>query len=194
MATLLLARHGETDWNRDNRFQGHTDTPLNERGRAQASDLAAELARDQPIAAIYASPLRRAYETATIVGDSLALQVTAIPELREIDTGEWSGLTQSEIEKQYPDAWARWREYGRGWERGETYGDLGRRVVPALLSVGERHAGARILVVTHGGVIRTALAYAAGIPYEQARRLSPVTANCSLTALELDGTALRRLA
>jgi probable phosphoglycerate mutase len=193
VATLLLARHGETDWNRDNRFQGHTDIELNARGRAQAEELAAALARMGAIAAVYASPLLRAYETATIVAARLALEVTQVPDLREVDTGEWSGLSQVEIEQRYPDAWSRWRDYGPGWEEGESYDDLGRRVVPALQSLAAGHQDERIVVVTHGGVIRAVLARAAGIPYADARRVHPVAENCSVTTVEIEGSILRRL-
>ncbi len=89
---LLLARHGETDWNRERRWQGHADPPLNELGRAQARRLAEALAGEQ-LEAIYASDLRRAHETAEIVGARLGLPVTSDPDLREIDVGSWSGLT-----------------------------------------------------------------------------------------------------
>src|SRR5438876_6692501 len=91
VTTLILARHGETDWNRDGRFQGHADPPLNDRGREQARSLADALA-DQPIEAIYSSDLRRAHETAQIVAQRQGLEVLVDPDLRERDVGEWSGL------------------------------------------------------------------------------------------------------
>src|SRR5204862_6778501 len=97
VTTLILARHGETDWNRDGRFQGHADPPLNDRGREQARALASELAGDV-LDAVYTSDLLRAHETAQIVAATKGLSVVVDPDLRERDVGEWSGLTLPEIE------------------------------------------------------------------------------------------------
>src|SRR4029078_6301282 len=92
MATLLLVRHGETDWNAPGRLQGHTDRPLNDYGRRQARELADRLG-DDGIAAIYASDLSRAKETAEIVGARLGLPVVIDADLRERNWGSWEGLT-----------------------------------------------------------------------------------------------------
>src|SRR3954452_24611267 len=93
--TLLLVRHGETDWNAEGRLQGHTDRPLNEYGRRQAKELAARLAGGH-VDAIYASDLSRARETAEIVGERLGLTVVIDPDLRETNWGTWEGLTGDE--------------------------------------------------------------------------------------------------
>ena len=95
MTTILLARHGETDWNRERRFQGHADPPLNETGREQARTLAAELAGEE-LDAVYTSDLARANETAKIIASRLGVPVVVDAELREIDVGEWQGLTWPE--------------------------------------------------------------------------------------------------
>ena len=100
MTTILLARHGETDWNRDLRVQGHSDTPLNETGRAQARELARSLAAE-PIHAIYASDLARARETAEIVAAARKLEVSSEPGLRERSFGSWEGLTRQEIDDRF---------------------------------------------------------------------------------------------
>ena len=102
MATLILARHGETDWNRDGIWQGHGDPPLNELGRRQAAELAERMA-DVEIEALYSSDLRRAYETAEIVGRAKGVEITADPDLREMDVGSWSGLTTEEIATRFPE-------------------------------------------------------------------------------------------
>ena len=94
MTTILLARHGETDWNRAGRWQGWADPPLNETGRVQARELAEQL-RTIPFDAVYSSDLRRAHETALIVGEPHGVPVVTEPGLREIDVGSWSGLTWS---------------------------------------------------------------------------------------------------
>ena len=102
MTEFLLVRHGETNWNRDRRFQGHADPGLNRTGREQARALADELA-GEPIVAIYASDLARARETAEIIGERVAAPVVLDRELREIDVGEWQGLTWPEVEERYPE-------------------------------------------------------------------------------------------
>jgi probable phosphoglycerate mutase len=182
VTTILLARHGETDWNRDQRFQGHADPPLNERGREQARDLAARIAADtEPVAAIYASTLRRARETAEIVGERLRLPVETDEGLREIDLGSWSGLTRIEVERAFPEGFRRWLHHGPGWEDGETYEAMGERVVMALLQLSSRHPHDRILVVSHGGPVRAAQASSAGISITEARRRTPVVGNCAVS-------------
>src|SRR5581483_12433051 len=89
MTTLLLVRHGETDWNSERRWQGHADEPLNETGRAQAREVADELA-DRSIDAVYSSDLSRARETAEIIAARLGLSVTTDARLGEVDVGDWS--------------------------------------------------------------------------------------------------------
>src|SRR5216684_809706 len=134
MATILLARHGETDWNRQQRRQGHADPPLNSFGRAQASALAERLAVT-PIGAIYSSDLRRAFETARIIGARKNLPVELWPELREVDVGSWTGLTPSETKARFPEGRRRRSQGQEGWEGGETYADLGARVIAAAKKI-----------------------------------------------------------
>lgn len=149
MTTIFLARHGQTDWNAEHRWQGHADPPLNERGRAEAQALAESLV-SRGIEAIYSSDLARARETAELVGARLGLQVTLDTRLREVDVGEWSGLTTPEIEQLYPGAMERRREGMTGWTKGEEMKAMGRRVVEALHGI----EAMRALVITHGGPLR----------------------------------------
>jgi len=158
VTTLILARHGETDWNRDGRFQGHADPPLNDRGREQARALADAVAGER-IEAVYASDLRRAHETAQIVAARKGLDVVVDPDLRERDVGEWSGLTLPEIEDRFPDELRRFRE--KGVSIGESREALSARVVAAVRRIAEAHPRGQVLVVTHGGALRT-LRHAAG--------------------------------
>jgi broad specificity phosphatase PhoE len=192
VTTILLARHGETDWNRDNRFQGHADPPLNRTGRAQAVDLSVALMAEE-LAAVYSSPLRRALETAEVVAASHGLEPVPVDDLREVDVGSWSGLTRAEIEERFPAQFARWLDYGQGWEDGETYEEMGRRAVDALLRLAEAHDGQRVLAVTHGGPIRAAFAFADGTTHAEARRLGPDIANAFVAELTVADGALRRV-
>jgi 2,3-bisphosphoglycerate-dependent phosphoglycerate mutase len=168
MTTILLARHGETDWNSERRWQGHADQPLNEVGRAQARELARTLA-DRSIDVVYSSDLARAHETALIVAARLELPVEVDAGLREVDVGDWSGRVHTEIEGLDPEGYRRWQAGGKGWNGGESYEEMGERVVAAVLRLAERHPGQTLLVVTHGGSIRACRATAAGLDYAASR-------------------------
>jgi broad specificity phosphatase PhoE len=179
---LLLARHGETDWNRDRRWQGHADRPLTARGRAQAADLAARLA-DLPLDAVYASDLRRARDTAEPVATAHGIELVQLPELREVNVGSWQGLTREEAEARFPAGFQRWREGGTGWESGESYGEMSARVLAAVKRIANEHRGGRVLVVTHGGPIRAIHGAALGMDVEAYRRIRPVEPNARLSAV-----------
>ncbi len=188
MAELLLVRHGETDWNRERRFQGHADPSLNETGRAQARALADDLA-GEAIDAVYTSDLARARETAEIVAARLDAEVVPLRELREIDVGEWQGLTWPEIEERHPEGAERWHRDGHGWESGETYDALGERIVAALRSIAARHPGQRVLVVGHGGTVRATRAFVEGVSVVESRGRSPAIGNCEVfRVVTEDGT------
>jgi broad specificity phosphatase PhoE len=176
---LFLVRHGETDWNRDRRFQGHADPPLNETGREQAHALATELA-GEGIELVYTSDLARAVETAEIVAARLGTDVRSMRDLREIDVGEWQGLTWQEIEERYPAGARSWHEHGAGWESGETYEQLGERVVAALRRIASEHPEERVLVVGHGGTIRATRAFIEGLSVPESRTRSRAIGNCEV--------------
>ena len=146
--TLLLARHGETDWNREHRLQGWADPPLNELGRAQAHELAASLDGTR-IDAVYASDLQRASETANIVAEELLLSVVEDRSLREVDLGSWSGKLRDDV-------------IGLTRPDGESREQLRARVVAGMLRIAAAHPGQTILVVSHGGALRALETYATG--------------------------------
>jgi probable phosphoglycerate mutase len=182
---ILLARHGETDWNNERRWQGHEDRPLNDVGREQARELADTLA-DRAIDVVYSSDLARAHETALIVADRLGLPVEVDAGLREVDVGDWSGRVHSEIEGVDPEGYRRWQEGGKGWSGGESYEEMGERVVAAVLRLAARHPGQTLLLVTHGGSIRACRATAAGLDYA-ASRVAAIgsMANCEVAELHM---------
>jgi broad specificity phosphatase PhoE len=188
--TIVLVRHGETDWNRERRYQGHADTPLNEAGRAQARELA-EILRPEGVSAVYSSPLRRASETARIIADRLGLEARELEPLREIDVGDWQGLTVDEVRTRFPErADVAWHS---GWPNGETHDELAARVVPALLELGRRHAGDRVLGVTHAGPIRAALSAATGLSHAESRARSGPLANCAVFRFAIQDGDLERV-
>jgi broad specificity phosphatase PhoE len=149
MTELYLVRHGETDWNAARRIQGRTDIPLNDTGRAQARQ-AAELLARRRWDAVYSSPLERAHETARIIAERLGLDdVTDVEAFVERDYGEAEGMGFDELEARYPEGV---RAPGQ-----ETREQVAARVVPALLALAEEHPGERLVIVSHGGAIRSVL-------------------------------------
>jgi broad specificity phosphatase PhoE len=159
-AGVLLARHGETNDNRQPiRFQGFRDTPLNDTGRAQARELAEQIAaRPEPIGSLWSSDLRRASETAEIVGARIGLQVRLDPRLREANRGEWEGHLFIEIKRSDPERFAAWMRAGASWRfpGGESLQEQQDRVLAALNDIhGDGDLPA--LVVCHGGSIRVVL-------------------------------------
>jgi broad specificity phosphatase PhoE len=192
VTTLLLARHGETDWNRARRWQGHADRPLTKRGRAQAEELAERLA-NVALDAVYSSDLRRARETAEAVARAQELGVVQLPELREVDVGSWEGLTRAEAETRFPDGFRRWLAGGTGWDDGESYGEMSARVLDAVDGIAREHEGGRILIVSHGGPIRAIHGAALGMDVEAYRRVRPVEPNARLSAVCVEAGRLSEL-
>jgi broad specificity phosphatase PhoE len=182
VTTIFLARHGESDWNAEWRWQGHADRALTERGRAQAHALAERL-RETELDAVYASDLTRARETARAVADAQELPLRTLADLREVDVGSWSGLTRTEAEERFPEDYERWLHGGPGWRDGESYEQMSRRVVGTVLRLAREHDPGRILVVSHGGPIRAVHAAALGLDVGAYRRLRPVEPNARLSAI-----------
>ena len=154
-ATRILAiRHGETAWNVDTRIQGQLDIPLNDTGRWQAHQLALALA-GEPITAVYASDLWRAYETALSVAGAVDLNITTDEGLRERGFGVFQGRTFADIEAEMPEQALRWRERDPEFapEGGESLNDFRDRVLACVHTLASRHPGELISVVAHGGVM-----------------------------------------
>jgi broad specificity phosphatase PhoE len=187
---FLLVRHGETDWNAEQRFQGHADPPLNDVGRDQARALSDQLATAD-IDGIYTSDLGRARETAEIVGARTGAPVVPLADLREIDVGEWQGLTWPEIERRFPDGMQRWQDHGHGWTAGETYEQLEHRVLRTLRSIASDHPAARLLVVGHGGTIRVVRAFVEGRSVALSRRASRAIGNCEIFRIRVENGEFR---
>ena len=182
MTTILIARHGQSDWNLEKRWQGFADRPLTAKGREQADALAARLAHID-LDAVYSSDLTRARETAEAVARSQGIEVQQLPDLREVDVGSWSGLTRAEAEQRFPEGFARWKQGYPGWEDGETYEAMTDRVLGAVDRIAREHDGGRVLVVAHGGPIRAIHAAALGLDVHAYRRLRPVEPNARLSAV-----------
>ena len=192
MTTLLLARHGETDWNRARRWQGHADRPLTARGRAQAAELAERLA-DIALDAVYSSDLRRARETAEAVARVQGVAVVQLAELREVNVGSWEGLTRDEAEARFPNGFRRWLAGGNAWEDGEIYREMSTRVLGAVDRIASEAEGGRVLIVSHAGPIRAIHGAALGMDVEAYRRIRPVEPNARLSAVCVESGRLTEL-
>ena len=165
MTTLLLARHGETDWNRELRIQGSSDIGLNELGRRQAQYLAQELT-DVELDAIYSSDLSRAQATAAAVAATHDLEVNLDPRLRERSFGSWEGLTREDISTFSPGS----------RHDGESDDEVRVRVLAAVEEIAANHPGQQVLVVSHGGALNTLWHHALGVRVER-------WANCAVYKL-----------
>jgi broad specificity phosphatase PhoE len=150
---LYLVRHGETHSNRERRFQGQLDVPLSPAGHDQAAALGRWLAgRSVQFGALYSSDLRRAAQTAEVVGPHLGLKPVLAPGLREIDCGEWQGLTGAEIEARFPGGLQTWHEEVDTFclPGGESVRDLERRMVTFYQDTVAPHRGDAVLLISHG--------------------------------------------
>jgi broad specificity phosphatase PhoE len=192
VTTVYLARHGQSDWNAAGRWQGHADRPLTALGLRQAADLAEELA-GVTLDAVYSSDLRRARETAAAVAGPRGLTVETLAALREVDVGSWSGLTRAQARARFPDGFRRWTEGGHGWEDGEPYERMSKRVVDAVRRIAAEHDGESVLVVSHGGPIRALHAAARGLDVSEHRRLQPVEPNARVSRVAVEDGEIARL-
>jgi len=187
---IWVVRHGQTDWNAQRRIQGHTPTELNSAGRMQAAFLAEWLAqtrRHHPFAAIYASDLPRASQTASIIGKRLGLAVSTTSQLRERDLGQFEGKTWEEVRSARAANGNRLVENGdladwTGVAGVESDEQLWQRVSAVLDNIAAKHAGADVLVVSHGGVMKHLIWHILGLPIGAPRRF-PLT-NGLITIVE----------
>jgi len=195
MVTILyLVRHGATDANlrRPYVLQGRgMDLPLNETGRRQAQCVQ-KLFERKPLAAVYSSPLRRAFDTAFAVAEPHRLDVGVVDAIIEADVGKWEGMSWDEIRRDFPEACA---DFQRDQSRypylgGETYLDVAERALPALNELMDRHAGRTIVVVAHNVVIRACAATLLKMPLTHAKDIQQNNGGVTLLRRENDRTDL----
>ena len=166
---IWLVRHGETEWNATKRAQGQADVPLNEAGRLQAQEAAAQL-DGVNLAGVYSSDLSRAVDTAEPIARSHGLEVATDPAFREIDQGEWEGLLLDEIRSRWPELWGPARHYLKR-PGGESPEQVQKRALGGLARVVEHHPGGTVAIVSHGGTIRWIVAHALGYDMESSARI-----------------------
>jgi probable phosphoglycerate mutase len=185
--TLVLVRHGETDWNAEERAQGHADVPLNERGHAQAETVAAVLAGFGPVR-LWSSDLARALQTAEHVAAATGLAIEPDARLREYDVGKRSGLTVDEFAAYFPEEHAAWlaHEEGNLVPGEETTAQVRARVVPALSDcLSTLEPGETGVAVLHGACLKVGLMGILGWPWELSPTLQGLE-NCGYCVLSED--------
>ncbi|PKM77991.1 MAG: alpha-ribazole phosphatase [Firmicutes bacterium HGW-Firmicutes-15] len=158
---IIMVRHGQTDWNAQQKYQGQSDIPLNETGRAQAYQTALHLQDQESPQVIFCSDLMRARETAQIIGRSLGIESICDARLRELSFGEWEGMTFTEVYEKYPQAFNEWVRDTETYivPGGESFQSLSKRVLQFIHEIKQANHQVALLV-THGGVIKAVLRHA----------------------------------
>ena len=178
MTLFYMVRHGETEWSRDgNRYCGRSDIPLTETGTLQAALLAA-LLHNVSFDAAVVSPLRRARDTAIPIVQRLRIDMQVDPRLQEIDFGDWEGLTQPEIEAEFPQQWMNWTHdplKNQAGGRGESARDVFERMTEVLTEHHKKHRN--VLIVSHTTAMRLVMAGTLGMPFAHYRKLEINTAD-----------------
>lgn len=159
MTRIILIRHGETPWNLEKKYQGHTDIDLTETGVSQAHLVAQRLKRQYTLDAVYSSDLSRAYKTAQIIAKLQEQQVIIVPEFREISFGDWEGLNYESLHSDQSNSISKLFSHPNEVEipNGETFQIVKERALSALHSLRDQHNNQTIAIVSHGGTIRTIL-------------------------------------
>ena len=196
MTEILLIRHGETDWNAERRMQGHLDIALNAVGRRQADRLAAALRGAGPHVVI-SSDLQRARDTAQAVAQACSVELIIDAACRERCFGAFEGLLYDEIGAHFPAAHAAWQardidaRYPPGTQVAETLREFSQRAIAGVLMHAQRHAGKKIAIVTHGGVLDCIYRFSTGMALEKKRDVD--IGNASVNRFRYEQGALRLL-
>ena len=191
MTELIIIRHGETEWNQTGRFQGHSDVPLSEKGRAQAEALAQNLIIDH-VDAIYASDLIRAMETAAPLARRFGVDVIPDTALRELNFGTWEGRNFSDINAECPDAMKHFYSDPEkaNIPNGEPFPVFQKRVAGGVSEIVRAQQGKRVVIVSHGASIRILLADILAMPIRSIWHVSQLNTAVNKIRFEDDGFAI----
>ncbi len=178
MGNIYIVRHGVTNYNQENRFQGQLDIPLNDEGLAQVAKLG-NYFQKRPVDVIYSSDLKRAYQTAEAIARAKDLQIRILPGLREVNVGKLEGMTWAEVKENYPN-WVK-SGHNHGYPGGETRLDIENRVKNTWEYIAKRHSNENVVLVSHGGIIKSLICLLLGINNENRSRF--VIDNSSVTRI-----------
>lgn len=182
--SILLIRHGQTEYNATGRWQGHLDVPLNDVGKAQAKALAQRL-ENWPVAAVYASDLKRAAMTAVYLAETWGLTPTYDVAWRERDVGVFEGRANKELQQEYPEVWDNMRNGIYDIPESESFEQLQARAAAAYEKVVAANPAEMVAIISHGGTLNTLVSYVLGIPSGQFGRLN-FRGNTGLTIIEIN--------
>ena len=181
---LIFIRHGQTDWNVRGKIQGSYDIELNETGIRQAIELSDKLTKHKyEFKKIYSSPQKRALNTAKILSDSSNIEYVVIDDLREINMGEWEGLSWKEVDENYPTEYKEWKSNRRYTSppKGESYEDMLQRVIKALHKIINENKD-DVVIITHSAVIMCLQCYITNTPFN--KMLQFKTTNAEITEID----------
>ncbi|MFL7869970.1 MAG: histidine phosphatase family protein [Anaerolineales bacterium] len=186
MTTIILVRHGQTEWNRIERFRGRADVPLNTTGLAQAEATGERVATKWTPVAVYSSPLSRAVRTAEAVAGHLDLPVQIHPGLADIDYGAWQGLTPGEARQRWPEMIDTWynRPHLAHIPDGEALDELHQRAMKTVKELSARHTGETIVLVGHTVINRIILLAVLGLENDRFWHIRQDT--CAINVFETD--------
>jgi probable phosphoglycerate mutase len=190
---VYLIRHGSTELSAEDRFAGAIDVKLSDEGRDQARRLGERLA-GEPITAVYASPLQRTVDTASLIAAPHGLEVRKVDGLREIAHGRWEGKTRQEVEREFPEEYRRYEHdpFTFSPQEGESGLQVTARALPALIDLVDKHCDERLIVVSHKATIRLILSSMLGFdPRKYRDRLDQ--SPCALNILDFKDIAHARL-
>ena len=191
MTEIIIIRHGETEWNKTGRFQGHSDVPLSAEGRAQAAMLGENLAVDH-VDMIYASDLTRAMETAAPLAQRFGLEVISDPLLRELNFGAWEGRNFNDVNAENPNAMKNFYTDPEQADipESEPFPEFQRRIAGRVREIVAQERGKRIVIVSHGASIRILLADLLSMPIRSIWHLSQLNTAVNKIRFEDDGFAV----
>lgn len=192
MTRIILVRHGQTEWNRVERFRGQADVPLNEAGIAQAEAAARRISAEWKPGAVYSSPLSRAVRTAQAIAQPHGLEVRVHPGFNDMDFGDWQGLTPEEARERWPEIVKAWVDAPQTVHApgGESLADLRDRCLGAVRELAARHDGETIVLVGHTVLNRTLLLAMLGLGLEHFWRIRQDTAAINIIEAEPGGFVL----
>ncbi len=188
---IILVRHGQTAWNRDERIRGRSDIPLDETGLEQARATARYIAARWPLTAVYASPLQRAMDTARAIAAAQGLKAQPMDGLLDLSFGEWEGLPIPEVQARYPDLWQAWMTapHTVRFPGGESLDDVRERSMAALQDVVGRHPGETVALVAHRVVNQVLLCAVLGLGNDHFWQIGQDT--CAVNEMEWNGRFYR---
>lgn len=188
MVRFIIVRHGRTTFNKIRRYQGQYDSPLDELGYEQAEIAGQHIAKTYSVDRVYASDLSRTVNTAKAIAAHLDLSVETSPALREIDLGKWAGRMVADVEREEPERIAASRQLPGEfrYENGETFEEVFERADRKLREIAAEHDGETILVVSHGGTIRSLLCRWKGFSMSELNREIKSVPNTGITVADYE--------